>query len=80
MEDWSWLLWSISLLSGFCFVCSLLLDDYSIVDRLWSILPPYYVIAITLYDMDKVSHRHIVLVALTTLWGLRLTYNFYRVR
>ncbi len=58
-------------------VASLATGDTSWIDRLWSILPECYVwvYAVGAHLRDA---RLDVLAALTTLWGIRLTYNLAR--
>lgn len=48
--------------------------DPSIVDKLWSIEPGIY--AWYLYALDP-SERRLLMAILATLWGARLTWNFY---
>jgi len=62
---------------AFAWVASLLSDDTSWVDRMWSIVPVIYVwvFAVT---ARLANPRLDVLAALVTLWGVRLTYNFAR--
>jgi steroid 5-alpha reductase family enzyme len=56
---------------------SVVTKNYSWVDRLWSILPPVYVgwVAASAGFADL---RLDLMAGLTTLWGVRLTYNFAR--
>ena len=56
---------------------SVLTREYSWVDRAWSVLPPVYlwVFAVAGGLSDP---RLVVMAALGTLWGLRLTLNFAR--
>jgi steroid 5-alpha reductase family enzyme len=51
--------------------------EYSFVDRLWSILPPFYV-GLYVKAAGFVDGRLLLMLALTTLWGARLTFNFWR--
>lgn len=60
------------------------------MDRLWSILPPLYAwgflymssstsISNLLFATNNTAtYRHLIMVILPTLWGLRLSYNFWR--
>jgi steroid 5-alpha reductase family enzyme len=61
--------WTVAAL---CFVVSSLTGNVSQVDKLWSILPCVYA-WILLKDT-----RTAVMAGLVTLWGMRLSYNFYR--
>lgn len=55
---------------------SVVFREYSWVDRLWSIAPPLYV-AYFAYA-SGFDARLVVMAALTTLWGARLTFNYAR--
>jgi steroid 5-alpha reductase family enzyme len=58
-----------------CFVVSELTRNYSQVDKLWSLLPiAYGWITAAAYPLPRV----IIMAALATIWGLRLSYNFSR--
>lgn len=63
-------------LAAACWLLSLVTREYSWVDRLWSIVPPVYV-AIFAWA-DGWSVRLLVMLALTTAWAARLTFNFTR--
>jgi len=63
-------------MAGLCFVVSELTRNCSQVDKLWSIMPIVY----TWYfawagDFDA---RMTLMAVLATVWGLRLSYNFWR--
>ncbi len=63
--------------SAACWVLSLLTREYSWVDRLWSILPPVYLWVVAV--QTGLGHPRVLLMAaLGTAWGLRLTWNFAR--
>jgi len=68
----------ISIMAGvvlLCFIVSEITRNYSQVDKLWSLLPPVY----SWVTVAAVPCARTVLMAvLVTLWGLRLSYNFYR--
>lgn len=51
--------------------------EHSWVDRTWSLLPPLYV-AWFAHQVAFADPRLLVMTALSTLWGARLTYNFAR--
>jgi steroid 5-alpha reductase family enzyme len=71
----------ILVLSVLCWILSVINDNYSQVDRLWSIAPVLYAWTITgytIYKLKDYNARLIVATILLTLWGVRLTYNFYR--
>ncbi|MFZ0471705.1 MAG: DUF1295 domain-containing protein, partial [Bacteroidales bacterium] len=58
-----------------CFAVSELTLNYSQVDKLWSLMPVAYS-WITVAAFPSV--RLYIMTALVTLWGFRLSYNFYR--
>ena len=53
------------------FITSTMTMNLSQVDKLWSILPAVYT---WMYVVDK---RTLVMACLSTVWSIRLTYNFY---
>jgi steroid 5-alpha reductase family enzyme len=58
-----------------CFLVSEITRNYSQVDKLWSLLP----IAYGWITVAAVPSPRVVLMAsLVTIWGLRLSYNFFR--
>ncbi|MDQ1577633.1 MAG: hypothetical protein QOE21_320 [Microbacteriaceae bacterium] len=61
----------------FAWVASLLTNDHSWVDRLWSIVPVAYVWVFTIFAGLQ-DIRLDVMAVLVTLWGARLTFNFAR--
>ncbi len=57
-----------------CFLLGLITQNYSWVDRLWSLLPPLYVLV---WLPDYVHNlRYYIAGFLVILWGIRLTVNF----
>ena len=58
----------------YCFVAGELSRNNSQMDKLWSILPIAYVWVAC--AMGGFKLRLIIIAAIVTLWGLRLTYNF----
>ncbi|RFU78937.1 hypothetical protein TARUN_3291 [Trichoderma arundinaceum] len=54
--------------------------NYSQVDRLWSILPNLYVVHIAIWArVAGLPHSRVDLIAAyTTIWSIRLTYNYWR--
>ena len=56
----------------FVFVVSIVTGNFSQVDKLWSILPAIYAWTCVVDD------RTYLMAILSTLWSIRLTYNFYR--
>ncbi|QYF74697.1 DUF1295 domain-containing protein [Cryobacterium sp. PAMC25264] len=65
------------LASAAAWLLSLATRDYSWADRAWSILPAVYLWIFAL-AADPPDARLLVLAALGTLWGVRLTLNFAR--
>ena len=65
----------------YCFLWSLVCDNVSKVDQIWSITPFFYCWYLYLHhahNQGGVHERLLLVCVLTTLWGVRLTYNFYR--
>ena len=60
----------------YCFVVGELTRNNSQMDKLWSLLPIAYTWVIA--DRGGRSARLVVMAVLTTLWGVRLTFNFAR--
>lgn len=58
-----------------CFLVSELTGNYSQVDKLWSLMPVIYSL-LTLAAFPSPSIW--IMSALVTVWGARLSYNFYR--
>ncbi|KAH7328578.1 DUF1295 domain-containing protein [Stachybotrys elegans] len=67
-------------LSAVVLVVSEINRNYSQVDRLWSILPNLYILHIAYWArLAGLPHSRIDLVAVfSTLWSIRLTYNYWR--
>ena len=63
--------------ASLCWLLSVASREYSWVDRVWSLLPPLYV-AWFAYQVDFADPRLVVMTALSSLWGARLTFNFAR--
>ena len=60
----------------FCFAVGELAHNNSQMDKLWSILPEVYVWIVAV--RSGFHPRLVVMAALATLWGARLTFNFAR--
>jgi steroid 5-alpha reductase family enzyme len=71
-------LWVTVMLSSalICFVVSELTHNYSQVDKVWSIMPIIYCL-ITLATFPT-STRIWLMTCIVTIWGIRLSYNFFR--
>jgi steroid 5-alpha reductase family enzyme len=76
METMKTLLWVYGVSAFLCFVVSAITDNYSQVDKLWSIMPVPYV-WIVAYATDF-QPRMNLMALLVTLWAIRLTFNFAR--
>lgn len=61
---------------SYCFIVGELTNNNSQVDKYWSILPIIYAWVIAFHG--DFSPRMILMAALVTAWGARLTYNFAR--
>ena len=61
-------------LAAFCWVLSLLTDDYSWVDRLWSVVPAVFCVMVAA-DLGFGSARVNLMSMLVTIWAIRLTSN-----
>lgn len=59
-----------------CFIISELTKNYSQVDKLWSLLPIFYVWVVA--DYGHYAPRLLLMAVLVSIWGLRLTFNFAR--
>ncbi|CAF0939265.1 unnamed protein product [Rotaria sp. Silwood1] len=59
-----------------CFLLGLITQNYSQVDKLWSLLAPIYCLIVVLYS--PFQPRILLMNTLVWMWGLRLTYNFAR--
>lgn len=70
---WIVVMLSVSIL---CFIVSELTLNYSQVDKLWSLMPPAYGWIAVGFFPD--STRLWLMAVLVTIWGLRLSFNFWR--
>lgn len=59
-----------------CFVVSSLSNNYSQVDKLWSIMPVVYTWIVAF--QSGWEPRLVLMAAVVSVWGIRLTYNFSR--
>jgi steroid 5-alpha reductase family enzyme len=58
------------------FVTNWATNNYSQVDKLWSLMPVLYAWIIALNG--GMNSRQLLMAGLITLWGIRLTFNFAR--
>lgn len=70
------LVWMYGIATLLTFIVSTITDNYSQVDKLWSIMPVPYVWTLAYYA--GFEPRINVMAVLVTLWAIRLTYNFGR--
>ena len=61
---------------AYCFIVGEISQNFSQMDKLWSLLPIAYTWVIA--AMGGMSVRLTVYAAIVTLWGIRLTFNFAR--
>lgn len=73
LRTWVWVLFFTVIL---CFVVGELTRNFSQVDKIWSLMPIVYSL-ITLSAFPS-SPRIWLMSMLVAIWGLRLSYNFYR--
>jgi steroid 5-alpha reductase family enzyme len=66
--------WAIAV--TWCFVTGELTNNVSQVDKLWSIMPVIYVWIMAYYGGWQL--RFLAMAILVTIWGIRLSYNFWR--
>lgn len=74
-------LWLCILLAVYCLIWSIVGQNCSKVDQIWSITPVVY--SWTIYAWPSSHHaghntRLFVVATIITIWGVRLTYNFWR--
>lgn len=67
---------SVGLVIAYCFLVGELTGNNSQVDKLWSLIPIYYVWHMTV--LGDMAPRMVLMSVLVTIWGIRLTYNFAR--
>ncbi|MDF3027980.1 MAG: hypothetical protein K0S23_2287 [Fluviicola sp.] len=66
----------LAIVTGVCFLLGEITRNYSQIDKLWSIIPIYYVWHIA-YAGDF-EPRLVLMAVVVSIWGIRLTYNFGR--
>lgn len=70
------LLWTYGIAAALTFIVSTISDNYSQVDKLWSVIPVPYVWIIAYYS--GFEPRIVLMAVLVSFWAARLTYNFNR--
>jgi len=71
----------LTLFTTWTYLASIITQNYSHVDKLWSIMPIIYVWvfgARSFLGLEKYDSRVTIMSILVTIWGVRLTYNFAR--
>ena len=76
MEPLVLCLWIFAGVSVATWLLSVVTREYSWTDRIWSIIPVVYVAVFVAADPGNA--RLVLMLALVTAWGARLTYNFVR--
>src|SRR5690348_6478739 len=64
-------------IAALCWILSVVTREYSWVDRIWSLTPPLFV-GWFAWRGGLDDPRLATMLALSTAWGVRLTYNFAR--
>lgn len=67
---------AVGIVIAYCFLVGEISRNNSQVDKLWSIVPIYYVWHMT--AMGGFHPRMLLMSVIVTIWGIRLTYNFAR--
>ncbi len=70
------LLYVFAIVTALTFIVSSITNNYSQVDKLWSIMPVPYVWIIAYYS--DLEPRILLMALIVTVWSVRLTYNFSR--
>lgn len=70
------LTYSVGGVIAYCFLVGEWSRNNSQVDKLWSVVPIYYVWHMTI--LGEMDPRMVLMSILVTIWGIRLTYNFAR--
>jgi steroid 5-alpha reductase family enzyme len=67
---------AVAIVIAYCFIVGEITRNNSQVDKLWSLIPIYYVWHMT--ALGDFHPRMVFMSILVTIWGIRLTYNFAR--
>eukprot|EP00761_Pharyngomonas_kirbyi_P014699 gb/GECH01014729.1/.p1 GENE.gb/GECH01014729.1/~~gb/GECH01014729.1/.p1 ORF type:complete len:321 (+),score=20.73 gb/GECH01014729.1/:1-963(+) len=71
----------VTIITLWCYIASLITRNYSQVDKLWPILPVIYAWHFILQSYlatNTLVIRALIMAILVTIWGIRLTFNFWR--
>lgn len=68
-------LWICAGVTAACLLASVLTHEHSWVDRIWSVVPVVY---LWVFAASADEPRVVLMAALVTVWGARLTFNFAR--
>jgi steroid 5-alpha reductase family enzyme len=66
----------LAIVTGVCFLLGEITRNNSQIDKIWSIIPIYYVWHIAY--VGDFAPRLVLMAVIVTIWGVRLTYNFAR--
>ena len=66
----------LAIVTGVCFLLGEITRNNSQIDKIWSIIPIYYVWHVAY--VGDFAPRLVLMAAVVTIWGIRLTYNFAR--
>lgn len=66
----------LAIVTGVCFLLGEITRNNSQIDKIWSIIPIYYVWHVAY--VGDFAPRLVLMAVLVTIWGIRLTYNFAR--
>ncbi len=66
----------LAIVTGVCFLLGEITRNNSQIDKIWSIIPIYYVWHIAY--VGDFAPRLVLMAVVVTIWGARLTYNFAR--
>lgn len=66
----------LAIVTGVCFLLGEITRNNSQIDKIWSIIPIYYVWHVAY--VGDFAPRLVLMAVVVTIWGIRLTYNFAR--
>lgn len=66
----------LAIVTGVCFLLGEITRNNSQIDKIWSIIPIYYVWYVA--HAGDFAPRLVLMAVIVTIWGIRLTYNFAR--
>lgn len=66
----------LAIVTGVCFLLGEITRNNSQIDKIWSIIPIYYVWQVA--QAGDFAPRLVLMAVIVSIWGIRLTYNFAR--